>query len=594
MAGSVQAQGSREVREARRHMEEGQEFFLQERWEQAAESFLAAFDLRAHTAFLYNAALAMHRLGSVARAIELYRRYLDTAPNARDRADVEQRIALLERAASSAPDIPPPACEGEDCPPEGECQPGEEGCESGDPQPPQVTITLDPEAAAAGRHARMKSVILVESEPTNATVILVDENDREVTRGEAPLEYTADPGRYALLLEHSEYRSTRTPVQVTAGRYYVFHIEMSQPPAFLQVVTDPPGARVYLDDPEVGSVGSTPFGDVVRTGTHTLWIERPGYQPIEREIEIGLGQEEQIEIPLERLPFGEANILTNVEGSMVEIDGEEIGTAPIRHQLPEGDHVLRVRSDGMKDFETPFTVSLGQTTRLLVRLNPRPSRTSAWVSLAFSALLFAGAGVSGWYSTTVYDDLEHDAANGRLANDDPRMQRGFIWALVADVGFLVATVTSALTLYYFLRDPLPPSEGRVEEPVDFEVNPEGYRVITSDEVIQAPAATPAPATTTPPPAAEPVSDTPTPAEEPAEEAPSNDAPAAEPPADGPTPISPPSEPTTGAEGASLTPEEAAWLYEESAERQSLRRRARRRTPLVSGGFGPFPGFVIRF
>lgn len=577
-AGSVQAQGGRETREARRHMEEGQEFFLQERWEQASESFLAAFELRPHMAFLYNAALAMHRLGSVARAIELYRRYLDTAPNARDRSDVEQRIGLLERAAQGATDIPPPACEGEDCPQE--CQPDDENC---DPEPPpRVSIELDPEAARAGRNARMKSVILVESEPANATVILVDENDREVTRGEAPLEYTADPGRYALRLEHPEYRSTRTPVQVTAGRYYIFHIEMSQPPAFLQVVTDPPGARVYLDDPDVGSVGSTPYGDVVRTGRHTLWVERAGYQPVEREIEIGLGQEEAFDIPLERLPFGEANILTNVEDARVEIDGEEIGVAPVRHQLPEGEHVLRVRSDGMKDFETPFTVSNGQSTRMLVRLNPRPSRTSAWVSLAFSALLFAGGGVAGWYSTTVYDDLEQAASNGRLAADDPRMQRGFIWALAADVSFLVATVTSALTLYYFLRDPLPPSEGRVEDPADFELNPEGYRVVA------AATATPAPAA----PAAQPVNSAPTPAEEPAGET-APPAPAAEPPAAAPTPIQPPSEPAPSAEGASLTPEEAEWLYDETAEETRRRRRARRR-PRVSGSGGPFPGFVVRF
>ena len=43
-------------------------------------------------------------------------------------------------------------------------------------------------------------------------------------------------------------------------------------------------------------------------------------------------------------------------------------------------------------------------------MNPRPSRTSAWVSLAFSALTFAAAGVVGYLSTQEYDALEQDAA----------------------------------------------------------------------------------------------------------------------------------------------------------------------------------------
>jgi hypothetical protein len=584
--GSALAQSNRDVLEARRHMEEGQELFLQERWEDAATAFMAAYDLRPHTAFLYNAALAVHRAGLAVRAIELYRRYLETAEGSADREDVEARIALLERAAATAVETAPP-CEGADCPTEAPppCQPDDPDCQEASSRPPQVTITLDPEASAAGERAHMKSVILVESEPTDATIILVDEQEHEVARGSAPLDYTADPGRYTLRLEHPQYRSTRTPVQVTAGRYYVFHIEMSQPPAFLQVVTSPPGARVFLDEPANGTVGPTPWGDVVRAGRHNIWVELPGYQPVEREIEVGLGAEEQIEIALERLPFGIARVLTNVEGSMIEIDGQEIGVAPLDHQIPPGEHQLLVQSDGMKDYETAFTINAGQTTRLLVRLNPRPSRTSAWVSLVFSTLLFTGAGICGWYSTTVYDDIEQAANAGRLASDDPRIERGFIWALVADVGFLVGTVTSALTLYYFLRDPLPPSEGRVEAPVDFTENPEQYRVATSRDGAARP-----PAVAAPPPG-----EPPAPAQPPQEEAaPPTDSTPPEPPvgdAVEPAPVQPSSGPGPRAAEDDLSPDEASWLYDEGP---SAPGRRARRMPTVVGSGGPFPGLVIRF
>jgi hypothetical protein len=528
------AEGSGDVREARRHMEAGQEFFLQEEWQSAADEFMAAYNSRPHTAFLYNAALAYHRLGDATHALELYRRYLQDAPESRDRADVEERIRLLEQAEQNAPPTQPEPCTGENCPPSTEpppCAEDDVECQmaraSQTPNPP-VRIVLDPQAAASARAASMKSVIFVEAEPTEATVALVDESGAELARGQAPFEYTADAGRYTLLLEHPEYRAVRTPVQVASGRYYVFHIEMSQPPAFLQVVSNLPGSSVYLDDRAAGSVGVTPWGDVVRTGAHRLWVERPGYQTVERQIEIGLGQEQEVTVALERLPFGIARVLTNVAEATVEIDGEALGTAPVDRQLEPGQHEVHVRSHGMKDYESSFAISRGQTTRVLVRLNPRPSRTSAWVSLAFSALTFTAAGIIGWYSTTIYDDLEALSRAGRLASDDSQIRNGMIWAIGADAGFGIGTIVAALTLYYFLRDPLPDSEGRVEDPVDFTENPE-------TEGSPAVPAVAAPRPAAPAPAQEPAAAPPTPAPEPA--APPAPEPAA-PPAATPAPEPP--------------------------------------------------------
>lgn len=456
------------IREARRHMEAGQEFFLQEDWGQAAEAFMAAFALRPHTAFLYNAALAYHRLGQASEALGLYRRYLSSAPNARDRADVERRIGLLERAAAATQ------------PGAGQAPDQQEGCAEDDVEcllsqdqsagPPRPGA-MDPAAAASARSAEMKSVIFVESDPTDATIILLDEGGTEVTRGQAPVEHTADAGRYVLLLEHPEYRQVRTPIQVSSGRYYIFHIEMSQPPAFLQITSSVPGSTVYLDDRSVGAVGTTPWGDVVRTGAHRVWIERPGYVTVEQAIQVGLGQEQVVAVNQERLPFGMARVLTNVDEASVEIDGQALGMAPVDHQLDPGEHRVRVTSQGMKEYDTTFNVSRGQTTRVLVRLNPRPSRTSAWVSMAFSIATFTAAGIVGWYSSTIFDELEHLAQAGRLASDDSRVNQGMIFAIGADVGFGIGAIVAGLTLYYFLRDPLPDSEGRVEEPVDFTENP---------------------------------------------------------------------------------------------------------------------------
>ena len=69
------------------------------------------------------------------------------------------------------------------------------------------------------------------------------------------------------------------------------------------------------------------------------------------------------------------------------------------------------------------------------------------------------------------DGLETDLANdrdaGRLADDDPRILRGKIFNGAANAAFGVAGLLGLLSLYYFVRDPLPDSEGTVLEPRDW-------------------------------------------------------------------------------------------------------------------------------
>lgn len=58
----------------------------------------------------YNLARSLERAGDVPGAVAAYRRYLEVAPQAADRADVERVLAVLEREASPAPaSAPAPA-----------------------------------------------------------------------------------------------------------------------------------------------------------------------------------------------------------------------------------------------------------------------------------------------------------------------------------------------------------------------------------------------------------------------------------------------------------------------------------------------------
>jgi len=90
----------------------------------------------------------------------------------------------------------------------------------------------------------------------------------------------------------------------------------------------------------------------------------------------------------------------------------------------------------------------------------------------FLAALFLGGGIATAVSGNDFmDTLRAEQEAGRLASDDPRIDQGlFLW-IGADAGFALSVILGALSLYYFLYDPLPPSEGTVRESRDWAFAP---------------------------------------------------------------------------------------------------------------------------
>jgi tetratricopeptide (TPR) repeat protein len=442
---------------ARHHMELGQDAFAKERFDEAARQFIDAYGASPFPAFLYNAALAHEQAGNRATAAELYRRYLTEEPGASDAAEVEFKIRLL--LAESAT-----------------------GTEAGETSPgvPAVEIT----------EVEMKSLISVRTNPPDARIRLLDPAGRPVAAFEGPTGRTVMRGTYAIEVSHPDFRTVQTEIHITPGQVYIVVVEMSQGAflGFLHLKTDVPGADVYLDDRSMGRVGTTPWGNVLPAGAHRVWIEKPGYDTIEEEIQIVLGGRENREYSLTRLDFGSVLVKANIPGARVYLDDELLGAAPLTGRAAPGRRRLRVAAEGMKDYTSEITVSRGQVTKALVRMNPTPSRTSAWVSLGFSVALFAGGGVTGGFALKINNELEHERNAGRLADDDPRILKGFLLALGADVGFGVGAIVGALSIYYFLRDPLPPSEGKLYDPVDFESNPDAAVAEAEAEPATGPAA----------------------------------------------------------------------------------------------------------
>jgi hypothetical protein len=317
-----------------------------------------------------------------------------------------------------------------------------------------------------------KSLLSVRTNPEGAT-IRVQRADATLAEGPAPFAHTLEQGRYHVVVEHPDYQTVEQDVRIEPGKVYVVIVEMSQGQflGYLRVVSNVPGADVYIDDREQGPRGQTPFEAPIPVGPHQIWVERPGYQPEQREVEVGIGEDVTTEIALERVDFGRLRVVANVPGARVVVDDRQLGTVPFEAQLPAGPHRLRVEADGMKSWETDVTIERGQLTPTRVRLRPAVGRGGAWVTTVFGALFLGGGIALGLVADDLSTTLAAEQEAGTLASDDSRLDLGFYLSIGADAAFGLSAILGALALYYFVYDPLPPSEGRALEARDWALSP---------------------------------------------------------------------------------------------------------------------------
>ena len=480
---TAQSQSERELlQQARREMERGQELYLQERWTDAADAFMAAYAAKPFSAFLYNAGIAHEKNGDAAKAVEFYERYLEDEPDASDAEEVRERVERLRAILNpSTPEGGTPEGTPEGGTPEGGSETTGETGSTGETETGTTTTengsqtgteTGSTATLVAAPPRPMKSLLSVETVPDDAT-ITIRQGQTVIGEGASPYAHTLDEGEYEISVSHPDYQTISRSMQVRPGKVYVAILEMSQGEflGYMRVVTDPPGANIYIDDREEGAVGQTPFQNVIATGTHHIWIERPGYGTEERDIEIMLGGDVTQEVQLTRLTYGRIRVVGNVPAAKVLVDGEEVGEVPYEGDVEAGPHTVTVRYDGMKDWEETVDVQRGQLTPIRVRLRPAVARGGAWATAAFAVLFVAGGVVTRVMAGNELSALEADRNAGILASEDSRRDFGFGLSIGSLAAFGIGGILGLLSIYYFVRDPLPDSEGNILEPRDWTLMP---------------------------------------------------------------------------------------------------------------------------
>ncbi len=453
---------------ARERMERGQALYLQGRYLEAAEEFQRAYEAQPFGAFLYNAAAAYEKYGDATRASEFFTRYLERNPESEDAPRVRERIQRLR--VETTPAVVPGEPTGTPLADGGVVEPGDAAVATTTAEPPRPPTHAEP--LPTELPSDMKSLVSVRTDPDGAQVIL-HRGDRQAAAGPTPFVQTLQEGNYRITIRHPDYRTAEDSIHIEPGTVYVVIVKMSQGQfhGYLQVISQPPSSKVFIDDRRDGTVGDTPFQNVVTTGRHRIWLERAGYQTVYKDVMVGVGQHITWRARMDRVTHGRLRITTNISGAKVSIDKHAAGTVPFEKDLRAGVHKVRVSGDGMKDYETEVRIERGQVTPLEVRLLPAVGRGKAWVTSVFAALALAGGIVLAVQSDKKADSLKRDRDAGTLSSDDSRYRTGQLYSIGADISFGLGGILTGLATYYFLRDPLPDSEGTTLAPRDWALAP---------------------------------------------------------------------------------------------------------------------------
>jgi len=410
--------------------DEGQKLYVAGQFGPAADSFLAAFGQKSYPAFLFNAAVCREKSAALQEAVDLFTRYLtEGKPEAKEKADVEQRIAHLRERLAAPPEAPPPA------------------------------VTL-PEVQPRG-------LVVVESKPQGATVYLDDKRNGPV--GTTPWSATLD-GQHTVFVESKGFKPEKKDIVAQSDKMVELYIALSQEHylGWIEVISAPlPGADVYFDKREQGAFGKTPWAGNFRPGKHTIWVERDGFEVWRQDIDLEPGKAMRIEANLRKVPFGFLVINgKTARGAEVIVDDKPAAckSLPCKIKVRPGHHTVEIEKDGMKDLESEFDVRSAEEARMEVEMMPAPSRVSAYVALTISAAACGTALYFGNKSKKDRDDIasESNSFSSTVSPDDPRFKDIRNNAIIADGLFLVGGIAGLSGLYYLLRNPGPDSSGEIE------------------------------------------------------------------------------------------------------------------------------------
>ena len=168
----------------------------------------------------------------------------------------------------------------------------------------------------------------------------------------------------------------------------------------VQIASNPPGAAIFVDDVELGSIGNTPLQTRLFVGPHLIAVELPNKKPVRRVVQITVPQAGE-EIP--RISFDLEPLLVTVavtsEPASATVwyfaaDGarRRLGMGQFKGELPAGNCTFLLQQGG-RDRRIPFVIAPvadGSDTPIRLSLNETEQARGAPVRVGHLRVVMEG------------------------------------------------------------------------------------------------------------------------------------------------------------------------------------------------------------
>ncbi len=181
--------------------------------------------------------------------------------------------------------------------------------------------------AAAQEDSPGVIVITASDDATSGAAIRIDGEPL----GNVPLRKTLTPGRHLVQVGKRGFTTFSKWVDLVAGQVLTIPVALepsSVKTGSLLITADVTGLLVYIDGQRRG--GTPLVVDGLAEGEHVVEIKSPGegYQPFSQVVSIKPDQRTTIEATIRLAPdLGSLRVIANVPGSIIRLDGVEIGVA---------------------------------------------------------------------------------------------------------------------------------------------------------------------------------------------------------------------------------------------------------------------------
>lgn len=254
------------------------------------------------------------------------------------------------------------------------------------------------------------ALIEVSSEPPGAT-IYVDRRDLS-PQGVTPVTVATQPGSHRIIGVLEGHESDELEVEAVLGQTREVALELTALPAQVRIETAQPGAEIRIDDESSEPIGVTPLEAEIPAGQRRIYAilgDRAGRTVV--DVPPGGDLTVTVELGAPTTP-GQVAIEVDVPEAEVRVDGEVVGTAPVRSlSLTPGVHRISVQANG--DYQGwSEVVEIGPGHQLdlevhLARSTPQ-RRFGPWpnVGMALATVLGVAAAATGGWALALHADFE--------------------------------------------------------------------------------------------------------------------------------------------------------------------------------------------